>query len=70
LDKKNLKLTKDGSHTLYVAGLDETYHSTHGAIQEAQHVFIKTGLDYIIKNNSTPTILEIGFGTGELRLTR
>ena len=27
--------TKDGSHSLFVPHLNEHYHSTHGAIQEA-----------------------------------
>ncbi|MDA9057025.1 tRNA (5-methylaminomethyl-2-thiouridine)(34)-methyltransferase MnmD, partial [Flavobacteriaceae bacterium] len=42
------------------------YHSIHGAIQESQHVFIKTGLHHFL-NLHKPTavnILEIGFGTG------
>src|SRR5690606_2598609 len=42
---------------------DETYHSKHGAIQEAYHVFIKNGLDNF-KDKSKVSILEIGFGTG------
>ena len=56
------KITADGSHTLYVEALDETYHSKHGAIQEAEHVFIKAGLDYFTDLNLN--ILEVGFGTG------
>lgn len=40
----------------------ETYHSRHGAIQEAKHVFIKNGL-LLIKEKPV-SILEIGFGTG------
>jgi tRNA U34 5-methylaminomethyl-2-thiouridine-forming methyltransferase MnmC len=60
--KKSFKITEDGSHTLYVDDLDETYHSKHGAIQEAKHVFINAGLDYF--NKSELNILEIGFGTG------
>jgi len=62
LDKRSFKITADGSHTLYVEKLDETYHSTHGAIQEAKHVFINAGLNYIEKNELN--ILEVGFGTG------
>ncbi len=42
--------------------LDEYYHSKHGAIQEAYHVFIKSGLS-LFKNTSL-SILEVGFGTG------
>lgn len=57
--------TADGSHSLYVKDLDEHYHSIHGAIQEAQHVFIKTGIQHLVAQNySTISILEIGFGTG------
>lgn len=58
-----LKKTADGSHTLFVPELNETYHSIHGAIQESQHVFIKNGLHYF-SDKETISILEIGFGTG------
>lgn len=57
--------TADGSHSLYVKDLDEHYHSIHGAIQEAQHVFIKTGIQHLVSQNyTTINILEVGFGTG------
>lgn len=58
--------TSDESTTLYVSELDETYHSTYGAIQESRHVFIKNGLRYLISKNPgrSVNILEIGFGTG------
>lgn len=59
---RELKITEDGSHTLYVHGLDESYHSIHGAIQESTHVFINQGFKEILK--SKLSILEIGFGTG------
>ncbi|MDT8412309.1 MAG: tRNA (5-methylaminomethyl-2-thiouridine)(34)-methyltransferase MnmD [Vicingaceae bacterium] len=58
-----LKKTADGSHTLFIPELNETYHSIHGAIQESQHVFIKNGLHYF-GDKKTIHILEIGFGTG------
>jgi tRNA U34 5-methylaminomethyl-2-thiouridine-forming methyltransferase MnmC len=38
--------TSDGSHSLFVPALNETYHSRHGAIQESQWVFIKQGLGF------------------------
>ncbi len=60
--QSELLLTSDGSHTLYVSGLDECYHSTHGAIQESQHIFIEAGLKQCTKNDIA--VLEIGFGTG------
>lgn len=56
--------TNDNSSTLYVPELDQHYHSTHGAVQESLHVFIKSGL-YQFMGSATPiSILEIGFGTG------
>ncbi len=54
--------TADGSTSIHLPELNESYHSKHGAIQEAQHVFIKNGLDLF--QNQTISILEIGFGTG------
>ena len=55
-------ISGDGSHTLYHEELNETYHSTHGAIQESMHVFIEMGLQQIQEKEIK--ILEIGFGTG------
>ena len=54
--------TKDGSTTIHIKDWDECYHSKHGAIQEAQHVFIQNGLSLF--PNQSVSILEIGFGTG------
>lgn len=57
--------TSDGSHTLFLPHLNETYHSTHGALQESKHVFIEHGLKKAAEKNATEIrILEIGFGTG------
>jgi hypothetical protein len=36
--------TNDGSTTIHLPEWNESYHSKHGAIQEAYHVFIKNGL--------------------------
>ena len=60
--ERRLKITEDGSHTVFDNGLDEPYHSTHGALQESMHVFIKQGL-LTVKQPSV-RILELGFGTG------
>ena len=60
--KKELIITKDGSHSLFVPDLNETYHSVHGSISEAIHVFINSGLLSHRKKNIN--ILEMGFGTG------
>ncbi len=63
---KNYQLitSEDGSHTIYRVDLDENYHSTHGAIQESKHVFIKNGLQPLLKTKPALTILEVGMGTG------
>ena len=64
--KREVRITGDGSSTIYIPEMDENYHSTHGAIQEAKHVFIKYGLEFSeadTKNDSL-RILELGFGTG------
>jgi tRNA U34 5-methylaminomethyl-2-thiouridine-forming methyltransferase MnmC len=54
--------TLDGSTTIHLKEWDECYHSKHGAIQEAKHVFIDHGLSLF--SNQSISILEIGFGTG------
>lgn len=54
--------TSDGSTTIHIKDWDECYHSKHGAIQEAKHVFVKNGLALL--PNQKVSILEIGFGTG------
>ena len=60
------EITGDGSSTLRVANLGETYHSRHGAVTESAHVFIKAGLTHISKTISGRPIgiFEMGFGTG------
>ena len=60
--QRSLKITDDGSHTLFVEGLDEPYHSTHGALQESMHVFIKQG--FLTLGQPSVRIVELGFGTG------
>lgn len=61
-EERELQLTADGSHTLFIPGMDEHYHSVNGAIQESRHVFIEAGLRQIA--GMEIRILEIGFGTG------
>lgn len=60
--KREIKITSDGSKTLYISELNENYHSHHGALQEARHVFIDNGLKTV--QNYEINILELGFGTG------
>ena len=59
-----LQVTSDGSHTLFNPHVNECYHSTHGALQESLHVFIKSGLEHIASQARVVRILEIGLGTG------
>lgn len=61
--KREIIITNDGSTTIRIPDWNENYHSTHGAIQEAKHVFIKNGLE-LFQNQDSVSILEIGFGTG------
>ncbi len=56
--------TKDGSHTLFNAGVGEHYHSVFGAVQESEHIFIRAGLEAFRPLPETLHVLEIGFGTG------
>jgi len=60
--KREIIITSDGSTSIHIPEWDEQYHSKHGAIQEAYHVFIDKGLNLF--QNQNIHILEIGFGTG------
>lgn len=60
--KREVVITSDGSKTIYLEELDEHYHSSHGAIQEALHVFIENGLKNC--HQEELSIFEMGFGTG------
>jgi len=60
--ENKLVITNDGSHSIFNPEINECYHSKHGAIVEAEHVFIRNGFSVVNKQNLN--ILEIGFGTG------
>ncbi len=60
----DLRLTADGSHTLFSQKFGAAYHSSHGAVQESRHVFIRHGLSFSEEGNSRLAVLEAGFGTG------
>lgn len=60
--KREIIQTNDGSTTIHLPEWNESYHSKHGAIQEAYHVFIKNG--FSLFEGRPISILEIGFGTG------
>ncbi len=67
----NIQITEDGSHTLFSEMAGQTYHSSHGAVQESRHIFISqlmgrcsTVDDQQSGMNGVLSVLEIGFGTG------
>lgn len=66
--ERHITTSRDGSTTIWVPGLDEHYHSIHGALTESLHVFIEAGLKAL---SARPIrILEVGLGTAlNARLT-
>ncbi len=60
------QITEDGSHTLFSEMAGQTYHSSHGAVQESRHIFIDAALVKAQNDmgNARLSVLEIGFGTG------
>lgn len=60
--ERKLLQTADGSWTIHIPEVEETYHSRHGAMQESMHVFIQQGLHCLESMNVR--ILEVGLGTG------
>jgi tRNA U34 5-methylaminomethyl-2-thiouridine-forming methyltransferase MnmC len=66
--KRSIVTTEDGSKTIRLEEWNEHYHSTHGAIQEALHVYINAGLDFYSAQDTPKVspihVLEAGFGTG------
>ena len=67
----NICVTEDGSHTLFSEMAGQTYHSSHGAVQESRHIFISqlesrelTANGQRVDDNGVLSVLEIGFGTG------
>ncbi|MEM7086353.1 MAG: tRNA (5-methylaminomethyl-2-thiouridine)(34)-methyltransferase MnmD [Bacteroidota bacterium] len=66
--KREFLTTQDGSVTIHLPDWNEQYHSIHGAINEAKHVFLKHGLEFFVSSEANidqpVAILEIGFGTG------
>ena len=44
-----IRVTGDGSKTIFLPELNETYHSSNGAVQESRHIFIQNGLELVKK---------------------
>lgn len=63
MDRKII-ITGDNSKTLLIPELNETYHSTKGALTETNHVFIRMGLQEFAPKQKSVRIFEMGFGTG------
>lgn len=60
-----LERTADGADTLYSPAYGQTYHSRHGALAEARHVFLQaTGTAERLAAGRATRVLEVGFGTG------
>ena len=69
--KRTIITTSDGSKTIQIEGWNEQYHSIHGALHEAKHVYINAGLKTFLERQTKQnplTLLEIGFGTGLIAL--
>ena len=64
LMQREIITTKDNSKTLLIPSMNETYHSTHGALTEALHIFINNGIGQFKNTNKNINIFEMGFGTG------
>jgi hypothetical protein len=47
--RREIVITKDGSHTMAIPEQEVTYHSVHGAVAESKHVFIEGGLNYLLR---------------------
>jgi tRNA U34 5-methylaminomethyl-2-thiouridine-forming methyltransferase MnmC len=65
--KRSIITTADGSRTIQIEEWSEQYHSVHGALEEANHVYIKMGLHQFLNDNPNRnqlSVLELGFGTG------
>lgn len=59
------RLTRDGTYTLISEKYHQTYHSVHGSLTEARHVFLEaSGFLDRCQQGLSSSILEVGFGTG------
>lgn len=61
--QRSIVTTGDGSKTIHIKEWNENYHSSHGAVQEAKHVFLQYGLS-LFEEKKEVNIFEVGFGTG------
>ena len=60
-----IQKTADGFDTLFSEEYGQTFHSKHGVLQEAKHLFLKgAGVAERLQKKLPTSVLEIGFGTG------
>ena len=67
MKEKKIFITADGTPSLALDSVKETYHSRHGALQESRYVYIDKGLKYWDSNHPGSkfcSVFEMGFGTG------
>ncbi len=64
MEKNEIILTQDGSHTLFSKHFEQYYHSIFGALQESQRIFIELGLEYAFEHFEQISVFEMGFGMG------
>ncbi len=57
-------VSDDGSNTLISSQFKESYHSTFGAVQESDHIFIQAALNPVALKLAEINLFEVGFGTG------
>lgn len=66
---REVRLTEDGSTTLYDPRSGDTFHSIHGAVAESELIYLTYGMEAMSSiveatNKEELHILEVGFGTG------
>jgi tRNA U34 5-methylaminomethyl-2-thiouridine-forming methyltransferase MnmC len=60
-----VRLTQDGSHTLFNQQYHQTFHSDKGAVTESKHVFLQASrIADLLQQGQNVNVLEVGFGTG------
>ncbi|NQX85186.1 MAG: tRNA (5-methylaminomethyl-2-thiouridine)(34)-methyltransferase MnmD [Flavobacteriaceae bacterium] len=68
--KRKIITTKDGSKTIQIEAWNEQYHSIHGAINEANHVFIKHGLLHFFYKDTIPMLNDDAYFDGAGNLSK
>ena len=64
MNTHEIRVTGDGSKTIFLPELNETYHSSNGAVQESRHIFIQNGLDLVVnKGNIKPASTNLNLKT-------